>query len=142
MLTSLCALYGAVMLCAPAQDEIRKVIENLNPDPLIADTNSMASDFKRVKNLLGNITDDVLRELGGSSDQNIFDESASQFQKFNLDSTNGPLPTINKTSQMTKMNDYIITVETHRFWWSIGLFALFAVIAILSKFGVCFKSKV
>lgn len=139
MLTSLCALYGAVMLCAPAQEEIQKSIENLNPDQLVRDSRSVPQLLRNVTTIMTKIENNVLDELAGSSDAATFQEQVDEFRQMKNDD---PLPSINNTSQMAKMNGYISTVEIYRYWWSIGLFALFALIAILSQFGVCFKSKV
>lgn len=138
MLTSLCALYGAVMLCAPAQEEIQKSIENLNPDQLVRDSRSVPQLLRNVTTIMTKIENNVLDELAGSSDAATFQEQVDEFRQMKNDD---PLPSINNTSQMAKMNGYISTVEIYRYWWSIGLFALFALIAILSQFGVCFKSK-
>jgi cell fate (sporulation/competence/biofilm development) regulator YmcA (YheA/YmcA/DUF963 family) len=140
MLTSLCALYGAVMLCAPAQEQIQTSLDNLNPEVLARDTKSIPKLITNVTTLLGKIETNVLDELSGSNtDADRFRDATNQMKQ--VFQTQNPFPAINGTSQMAKMNTYMDTVEAWRYWCSIGLFALFALIAILSMFGVCFKSK-
>lgn len=140
MLTSLCALYGAVMLCAPAQEQIQTSLDNLNPEALQSDIKSIPKLIQNVTKLMDKIEANVLDELSDADeDSATFRDAAAEFR--NVFQNQNPFPAINGTSQMATMNQYMDTVEAWRYWSSIGLFALFALIAILSMFGVCFKSK-
>lgn len=136
LLTSLGGLYGAVMLCAPAQEKIGDSIDNLKTDELGADLKNVTSSFAAVQDSLRAIQLDVLTDLGQTKDAQSFQEISDQFVAYQ-----NPLPSVNNTAGMAKMNEYIGTVEDHRYWWSIGLFSLFALLSIMSMFGVCFKSK-
>ena len=136
--TSLFALYAAVMLCAPAQEEIKKSINYLDLGDLTSDIESVPKEFNDLKTLLESIQDDIMTKLKGTSDEFVFQENSAKI----LDIPGGPIPEIDSNNGIAKMNDYIVTVETYRYWGSIGLFAFYGVTAILSKFGVCFKSKV
>ena len=138
ILTSLCAFYGAVMLCAPANEDIQKSLENLNTNQLARDLQNLTDSLPDIQSQLQLIKTEVLSELGGSSDRQVFDDESGKLLGYGK----GTLPIINDTSNMAKMNQYISIVEIHRFWWSIGLFGLFVLISILSQFGVCFRSKV
>jgi len=137
IITSLCAFYGAVMLCAPANEDIQKSLENLNTDTLSRDLQNLTQSLPGIQSQLGLIRSEVLAELGSTADRQIFEDQSEKLKQYGK----GTFPVINDTSNMAKMNQYISIVEIHRFWWSIGLFALFGLISILSQFGVCFRSK-
>ena len=125
------------MLCAPAQEKIGDSIDNLKTDELGADLKNVTSSFAAVQDSLRAIQSDVLTDLGKTTDADTFRTISDQFVAYQ-----NPLPSVNNTAGMAKMNEYIGTVEDHRYWWSIGLFSLFALLSIMSMFGVCFKSKV
>jgi len=137
ILLSLAGLAAAMFLCAPASEEIKTAITNLDPANSADAVNKAPNMHSSIKEKLSQYGNSIADEL--SNDAQTAASWRNDMKTFSeFPTTEFPDDAGNQISGVTNK---LKTVDDYRYWASIGLFAFYSLIAILSFIGVCVKSK-
>lgn len=131
-LFSLVALYGIIMICFPAINAINESADNIIPAEIQANhipetVQSIKSQFAAKVDLINSI----------SSKDSVFAAAAEEFRSAGLDDS----VLMIENNSFERIIGQARTATTVTLYTSIGLFSLYGLVALLSKAGICFKSK-
>ncbi|CAG5096910.1 Oidioi.mRNA.OKI2018_I69.XSR.g14841.t1.cds [Oikopleura dioica] len=131
LIASFFALSGVIMICFPSIENINKSAEKFIPE--MKDTNLIPKTIASINSQLEAKSEEIDSISAKNDDfRSAVDALEAQLNKDTLMIENFLSTNALETTK---------TVTTITLWTSVGLFSLFALVAILSKTGVCLKSK-